>query len=73
MGIGDVWGKTHDHRKVHERTDYCCSTSPSGIRVVDLYFSQGRHGNKDDRVNGGERPRLGKELQRGITNKDIRG
>jgi hypothetical protein len=41
MGPGDVRGKTHDHRKVHKRTDYRCSTSPGGIRVVDLYFPKG--------------------------------
>jgi hypothetical protein len=22
MGLGDVWGKTHGHRKVRTRTDY---------------------------------------------------
>jgi hypothetical protein len=33
--------KTHDHRKVCKRTDYRCSTSPGGIRVVDLYFPKG--------------------------------
>jgi hypothetical protein len=31
-------GKTHDHRKARKRTNYRCSTSPGGIRVVDLYF-----------------------------------
>jgi hypothetical protein len=31
----------------------------SGCRFI---FSQGRHDGEDDRVNGGERPRLGKEL-----------
>jgi hypothetical protein len=40
-GTWDVWGKTHDHRKVHKRTDYRCCTSPGGIRVVDLYFPKG--------------------------------
>jgi hypothetical protein len=38
IGLGNVWGKTHDHRKVRKRTDYRCSTSPGGIRVLDLYF-----------------------------------
>jgi hypothetical protein len=41
MGLGNVWGKTHDHRKVHKCTDCCCSTSPGGIWVVDLYFPVG--------------------------------
>jgi hypothetical protein len=41
MGPGDVEGKTHDHRKVRKCTDYRCSTSPSGIQVVDLYFPKG--------------------------------
>jgi hypothetical protein len=41
VGPGDVRGKTHDHRKVRKHTDYHCSTSPDGIRVVDLYFSKG--------------------------------
>jgi hypothetical protein len=40
-GLGNVWGKTHDHRKVRKCTDYRCSTSPGGIRVVDLYFLVG--------------------------------
>jgi hypothetical protein len=31
-------GKTHDHRKVRKRTDYHCSTSPGGIRVVVFIF-----------------------------------
>jgi hypothetical protein len=38
MGPGDVGGKTHDHKKVRKHTDYRCSTSPSGIRFVNLYF-----------------------------------
>jgi hypothetical protein len=38
MGLGDIWGKTQDHKKVRKRTDYRCSSSPGGIRVVDLYF-----------------------------------
>jgi hypothetical protein len=41
MGLGDVGGKTHDHRKVRKHTDYRCSTSPDGIWVVDLYFPVG--------------------------------
>jgi hypothetical protein len=41
MGLGGVWGKTHDHRKVRKRMNYRCSTSPGGIRVVDLYFPKG--------------------------------
>jgi hypothetical protein len=41
MGLGDVWGNTHNHRKVRKHTDYHCSTSPGGIRVVDLYFPKG--------------------------------
>jgi hypothetical protein len=41
MEPGDVGGKTHDHRKVRKHMDYRCSTSPGGIRVVDLYFLVG--------------------------------
>jgi hypothetical protein len=41
MGLGDIWGKTHDHRKVPKHTDYRCSTSSGGIWVVDLYFPKG--------------------------------
>jgi hypothetical protein len=41
MGLGSVWGKTHDHKKVRKRTDYRCSTLPGGIRVVDLYLPMG--------------------------------
>jgi hypothetical protein len=40
-GLGNAWGKTHDHRKVRKRMDYRCSTSPGGIRVVNLYFPVG--------------------------------
>jgi hypothetical protein len=40
-GAKERLGKTHDHRKVCKRTDYRCSTSPAGIRVVDLYFPVG--------------------------------
>jgi hypothetical protein len=41
MGLGDVWCKTHYHIEVRKHTDYRCSTSPGGIRVVDLYFPKG--------------------------------
>jgi hypothetical protein len=41
MGLENVWGKTHDHRKVRKSTNYRCSTSPGGIQVVDLYFPKG--------------------------------
>jgi hypothetical protein len=41
MGPGDVGGNTHDHRKVRKHTNYHCSTPPSGIQVVDLYFPKG--------------------------------
>jgi hypothetical protein len=61
-GLGNVFGKTHDHRKVRKCTDYRCSTSPGGIRVIVFIFSQGRHYSKYDRINGGENTRLGKEL-----------
>jgi hypothetical protein len=54
-GIRDVWGKTHDHRKVRKGTDYRCSTSHDGIGVIVFIFSQERHYDKDDRVNGGEK------------------
>jgi hypothetical protein len=60
--LGNVFGKTHDHRKVRKRTYYHCSTSPGGIRVIVFIFSQGRHYDKDYRINGGENTRLGKEL-----------
>jgi hypothetical protein len=40
-GTRERLGKTHNHRKVRKRMDYCCSTSPGGIRVVDLYFPKG--------------------------------
>jgi hypothetical protein len=39
--LRDVGGKTHDHRKVRKHMNYRCSTSPGGIRVVDLYFPKG--------------------------------
>jgi hypothetical protein len=55
MGLGNVFGKTHNHGKVRKRTDYHCSTSPGGIRVIVFIFSQGRHYDKDDRINNGER------------------
>jgi hypothetical protein len=38
---GDVWGKTHNYRKVLKSTDYHCSTLAGGIQVVDLYFPKG--------------------------------
>jgi ascorbate-specific PTS system EIIC-type component UlaA len=63
MGLWNVFGKTHDHRKVRKCTNYRCSTSPGGIRVIVFIFSQGRHYCKDDRINGGEETRLGKELK----------
>jgi hypothetical protein len=53
-GLGNVFGKTHDHRRVRKCTNYRCSTSPGGIRVIVFIFSQGRHYGKDDRINGGE-------------------
>jgi hypothetical protein len=59
MELRNVRGKTHDHRKVRKRT------SPGGIRVIVFIFSRGRHYGKDDLINGGERPRLGKELKAG--------
>jgi hypothetical protein len=54
IGLGNVFGKTHDHRKVRKRTDYRCSTSLGSIRIIVFIFSQGRHYGKDDRINGGE-------------------
>jgi hypothetical protein len=53
-GLGNFFGKTHNHRKVRKHTDYRCSTSPCGIRVIIFIFSQGRHYGKDDRINGEE-------------------
>jgi hypothetical protein len=49
MRLGNVFGKTHNHRKVHKCTDYHCSTSPGVICVIVFIFSQGRHYNKDVR------------------------
>jgi hypothetical protein len=46
--------KTQDHRKVHKRTDYRCSTSPGGIRVIVFIFSQGKHYGIDNQTNGRE-------------------
>jgi hypothetical protein len=43
MGLGNGFGKTHDHRKVRKRTDYHCNTSPNGIRVIVFIFYQGMH------------------------------
>jgi hypothetical protein len=54
MGLGNIFGKTYNHRKVCKHIDYCCSTSPGGIRVIVFIFSQGRHYDKDDRINSGE-------------------
>jgi hypothetical protein len=64
-GIRNVFGKTHDHRKVHKLTDYRCRTSPGGIRVIVFLFSQGRHYDKDDQINSGERQDLVKSYSRG--------
>jgi hypothetical protein len=54
MELGTSGGKTHDYRKVRKRTDYRCSTSPGGIRVIVFIFSQGSYYDKDDRANSGE-------------------
>jgi hypothetical protein len=40
MGLENVFGKTHNHRKVCKRTDYRCSTSPGGIRIIVFIFFQ---------------------------------
>jgi hypothetical protein len=61
-GLRNVFGKTHDQKKVRKRTDYYCSTSLGGIWVIIFIFFQGRHCSKDDRINGGEETRHGKEL-----------
>jgi hypothetical protein len=37
-GLGNIWGETHDYRKVRKRTNYHCSTSPGGIQVVVFIF-----------------------------------
>jgi hypothetical protein len=72
MGLWNIFGRTHDHRNVRKRTNYRCSTSSGGIRVIVFIFSQGRHYGKDDRINGGERQDLLKSYS-GVTNKDIQG
>jgi hypothetical protein len=58
-------GKTHNYRKVHKHTDYRCSTSPGGIRVIVFIFSQGRHYGKDDRINSEKRQDLVKSYSGG--------
>jgi hypothetical protein len=42
--------KTHVTEKVRKRTDYRCSTSPGGIRVISFRFSQGKHYDIDSRI-----------------------
>jgi hypothetical protein len=64
-GLGNIFGKTHDHKKVRKRTDYRCSTSLSGIRVIIFIFSQGRQYGNDNRINGGERKDLVKSYSGG--------
>jgi hypothetical protein len=54
MELGTSGGKTHDHRKVRKGTDYRCSTSPGGIRVIVFIFSQGKHHGIDNQVNDRE-------------------
>jgi hypothetical protein len=39
---------------VAKRTDYRCSTSPSGIQIIIFIFSQDKHYDKDDQINSGE-------------------
>jgi hypothetical protein len=56
-GLGNVRGKTHDHKKVNKHTDYRCSTSLGGIRVTVC--------GKDDQINGGERQNLVKSYSGG--------
>jgi hypothetical protein len=70
-GLGNVFGKTHDYRKVCKRMDYYCSTSPGGIWVIVFISSKGRHYDEDDRINSGERQDLAKSYSGG--NKYIRG
>jgi hypothetical protein len=41
MELRNVGGKTQDRRKVRKRTDYRCSTSPGGIRIIIFIFSRG--------------------------------
>jgi amino acid transporter len=72
-GLGNVFGKTHRYKKVRKRIYYHCSTSPGGIWVIVFIFSQGRHYDKDNRINRGERQDLVKSYSGGITNKDIWG
>jgi hypothetical protein len=54
MEVGTSGGKTHDHRKVRKHTDYHCSTSPGGIRVIVFIFSQGKKYGIDNWRNGRE-------------------
>jgi hypothetical protein len=65
MGLGNVFGKTHDHRKVRKCTDYHCSTSSGGIRVIVFIFFQRSHYGKDDQINGRERKDLVKSYSEG--------
>jgi hypothetical protein len=52
-GLGNVFGKTRDYRKIRKRTYYHCSTSSGGIQVIVFIFSQWRHYDKDDGINSG--------------------
>jgi hypothetical protein len=47
-GLGNIFGTTHEHKKVCKRTNYRCSISPGGIWVIVFIFSQGRQYGKDD-------------------------
>jgi hypothetical protein len=64
-GLGNVFGKTHDHRKVGKRMNYRCSTSPGGIRDIIFIFAQGKHYSEDVRINSGERQDLVKSYSMG--------
>jgi hypothetical protein len=64
-GLGNVFGKTHNRRKVRKCTDIRCTISPGGIRVIVFIFYQGRHYDKDNRINGGERQDLVKSYSWG--------
>jgi hypothetical protein len=44
------FGTTHIAEKVRKHTDYHCSTSPGGIRVIIFIFSQGKHYDIDNQI-----------------------
>jgi hypothetical protein len=59
--------------KVRKRTDYCCSTSPGGIRVIVFIFYEGKHYGIDNQMNGREDRGSVKESYSWGDDKDIWG